>query len=223
MLLRINDHAPNFQADTTQGQIDFHHWIGHSWTVLFSHPKDFTAVCTSELGYLARHQAEFEQRNTKIIGLSVDSVDAHKEWLKDVEELSGSGIAYPVIADTDLRVAMLYNMLPAYQMEPAGGRSSAINATVRSVFIIGPDKTIKLMMTYPMAIGRNFGEILRVIDAMQLVDEYQVATPANWHEGEDVVISPMTSDATAKRIFPEGWNTVKPYFRTVKQPRHHHA
>jgi alkyl hydroperoxide reductase subunit AhpC len=225
MLLRINDHAPNFQAETTLGKIDFHEWIGHSWAVLFSHPKDFTPVCTSELSYIAAIQSEFEKRNTKVIGLSVDPVGDHDEWLRDIEELGGVGIRYPIIADTDLRVVMLYNMLPAYQTGPAGGRNGSINATVRSVFIIGPDKTIKLMMTYPMEIGRNFDEILRVIDAMQLAQgfQYRVSTPVNWHEGEDVVIAPTISNVTANKVFPEGWQTVKPYFRKVKQPKIDHA
>ena len=224
MLLRINDHAPNFQAETTQGKIDFHEWIGHSWTVLFSHPKDFTPVCTTELCYLADIQSEFEKRHTKVIGLSVDSVGNHEEWLEDVEEIGGADIRYPVIADTDLRVSVLYNMLPAYQMSPAGGRNGGINVTMRSVFIIGPDKRIRLMMTYPMEIGRNFDEILRVIDAMQLAQEsqYLVETPVNWHDGEDVVIAPTISNVTAKRVFPEGWKTVKPYYRKVKQPKVYH-
>jgi alkyl hydroperoxide reductase subunit AhpC len=223
MLLRLNDQAPNFQAETTQGRIDFHQWIGNSWAVLFSHPKDFTPVCTTELGYLASIQSEFKLRNTKIIALSIDSLEDHHRWLSDVEKVGGSRIEYPIIADTDLRVAMLYNMLPADQTGPAEGRSAATNATVRAVFIVGPDKEIKLIMTYPMATGRNFDEVLRVIDAMQLTKEYQVATPVNWHEGEDVIIVPSVSNVEAKITYPEGWETVTPYLRKVKQPKIHHV
>ena len=222
MLLRLNDQAPNFQAETTQGRIDFHQWIGNSWAVLFSHPKDFTPVCTTELGYLASIQSEFKQRNTKIIALSIDSLEDHRKWLLDVESVGGAPIKYPIIADTDLRVAILYNMLPADQTSPTEGRNAATNATVRSVFIVDPDKEIKLIMIYPMATGRNFDEVLRVIDAMQLTKEYQVATPVNWHEGEDVVIVPSVSNVEAKKIFPEGWETVTPYIRKVKQPKIHH-
>jgi alkyl hydroperoxide reductase subunit AhpC len=221
MLLRINDQAPNFQAETTQGRIDFHQWIGKSWAVLFSHPKDFTPVCTTELGYLASIQAEFKMRNTKIIALSVDSLADHHKWLLDVEKFGGTPVDYPIIADTNLRVAMLYNMLPADQTGPTEGRSVLTNATVRSVFIVAPDKEIKLVMIYPMATGRNFNEVLRVIDAMQLTAEYQVATPVNWQEGDDVVIAPAINNVEAKRIFPEGWETVTPYLRKVKQPKIH--
>ena len=222
MLLRINDQAPNFQAEMTQGRIDFHQWIGKSWAVLFSHLKDFMPVFTTELGYLASIQAEFKMRNTKIIALSIDSLEDHRKWLFDVEDVGGAPIKYPIIADTDLRVAMLYNMLPADQTGPAEGRCAATNATVRSVFIVNPDKEIKLIMIYPMATGRNFDEVLRVIDAMQLTKEYQVATPVNWHEGEYVIIVPSVSNVEAKRIFPEGWETVTPYLRKVKQPKIHH-
>ena len=218
MPLRINDQAPNFQAETTQGKIDFHEWIGDSWAVLFSHPKDFTPVCTTELGYMATIQPEFEKRNTKIIGLSIDSSGDHAKWLKDVEEVGGAAVNYPVIADTNLEVAKLYNMFPADETGTAEGRTAATNATVRSVFVIGPDKKIKLMMTYPMTTGRNFDEILRVIDSMQLTDKHQVATPVNWKKGEDVIIVPTVSDEEAEKIYPNGWETVKPYLRKVKQP-----
>ncbi|PSJ16961.1 peroxiredoxin [Nitrosomonas supralitoralis] len=218
MSLRINDQAPNFQAETTQGKIDFHEWIGDKWAVLFSHPKDFTPVCTTELGYMASIQAEFDKRNTKIIGLSIDPLDDHQRWLKDVEEVGGSPIRYPVIADTDLHVAKLYNMFPADETGSAEGRTAVTNATVRSIFIIGPDKNIKLMMTYPMTTGRNFNEILRVLDSMQLTAKHKVATPVNWQQGEDVIIVPSVSNEEAERIYPEGWKTVKPYLRKVKQP-----
>lgn len=219
MSLRINDQAPNFQVETTQGKIDFHEWIGDGWAVLFSHPKDFTPVCTTELGYMASIQPEFEKRNTKIIGLSIDPLDDHQKWLKDVEEVSGSEINYPVIADTDLNVAKLYNMFPADETGTASGRTAMTNATVRSVFVVGPDKNIKLMITYPMTTGRNFDEILRVIDSMQLTAKYKVATPVNWKQGEDVIIVPSVSNEEAGKIYPEGWETVKPYLRKVKQPK----
>ena len=219
MLLRINDQAPNFQAETTQGKIDFHNWIGDKWAVLFSHPKDFTPVCTTELGYMASIQSEFDKRNTKIIGLSIDPLNDHQKWLKDVEEVGGSPIRYPVIADTDLHVAKLYNMFPADETGSAEGRTALTNATVRSVFVIGPDKNIKLMMTYPMTTGRNFNEILRVIDSMQLTAKHKVATPVNWQQGEDVIIVPSISNEEAEKIYPEGWKTVKPYLRKVKQPK----
>ena len=219
MTLRINDQAPNFQVETTQGSIDFHEWIGDSWAVLFSHPKDFTPVCTTELGYMASIQPEFEQRNTKIIGLSIDPLDDHEKWLKDVEEVSGAKIQYPVIADTELAVAKLYNMFPADETGSAEGRTAMTNATVRSVFVIGPDKNIKLMLTYPMTTGRNFDEILRVIDSMQLTAKHKVATPVNWKQGEDVIIVPAVSNEEAEKIYPEGWDTVKPYLRKVKQPK----
>ena len=218
MALRINDQAPNFQAETTQGKIDFHDWIGDKWAVLFSHPKDFTPVCTTELGYMACIQSEFDKRNTKIIGLSIDPLNDHQKWLKDVEEVGGSSISYPVIADTDLQVAKLYNMFPADETGSAEGRTALTNATVRSVFVIGPDKNIKLMMTYPMTTGRNFNEILRVIDSMQLTARHKVATPVNWQQGEDVIIVPSISNEEAEKIYPEGWKTVKPYLRKVKQP-----
>ncbi len=218
MSLRINDQAPNFQVDTTQGPIDFHEWIGDGWAVLFSHPKNFTPVCTTELGYMAKIEPEFAKRNTKIIGLSIDPIEDHKEWLKDVEEVGGAKVNYPVIADNDLKVAKLYNMFPADETGTAEGRTAMTNATVRSVFIIGPDKNIKLMITYPMTTGRNFDEILRVIDSMQLTAKHKVATPVNWQQGDDVIIVPAVSNEEAEIVYPDGWETVKPYLRKVKQP-----
>lgn len=218
MSLRINDEAPDFTAATTEGTVNFHDWIGDGWAVLFSHPKDFTPVCTTELGYMAGLKPEFEKRNCKVIGLSVDPVESHKGWAKDIEETQGHAINYPMIGDTDLAVSKLYNMLPAEEEGTSEGRTAATNATVRSVFIIGPDKKIKLMLTYPMTTGRNFDEILRVLDSMQLTLEHKVATPANWKNGEDVIIVPTVSDDDAKEMFPDGWNTVKPYLRVVKQP-----
>ncbi len=218
MSLRINDQAPNFQSETTQGKIDFHEWIGDGWAVQFSHPKDFTPVCTTELGYMAKIQPEFEKRNTKIIGLSIDPTGDHDKWLQDVVDVGGSPVNYPVIADTDLNVAKLYNMFPAEETGTAEGRTAMTNATVRSVFVIGPDKNIKLMITYPMTTGRNFDEILRVIDSMQLTAKHRVATPVNWKQGEDVIIVPAVSNEEAEKIYPDGWETVKPYLRTVKQP-----
>lgn len=219
MSLRINDTAPNFTARTTQGPIDFHEWIGDSWAVLFSHPKDFTPVCTTELGYMARIEPEFARRNVKLIGLSVDPVESHGKWAVDIEETSGARVTYPMIGDTDLAIAKLYNMLPAEEAGTSEGRTAATNATVRSVFVIGPDKKIKLMMTYPMTTGRNFDEILRVLDSMQMTVKHKVATPANWKQGDDVIISGSVSDEDAKTLFPDGWKTVKPYLRVVAQPR----
>ena len=218
MSLRINDVAPNFKAKTTQGEIDFHEWLGDQWGVLFSHPKDFTPVCTTELGYMAGLEQEFVKRNCKIIGLSVDPVDNHNQWAEDIKETQGHAVNYPMIGDSDLAVAKLYNMLPADEPGSSEGRTAATNATVRSVFIVGPDKTIKLMLTYPMTTGRNFDEILRVLDSMQLTAKHKVATPVNWRDGEDVIIVPSVSDEEAKEMFPSGWKTVKPYLRTVKQP-----
>ncbi len=218
MLLRINDIAPNFTAKTTQGKIDFHSWLESSWGILFSHPKDFTPVCTTELGYLAGLQPEFEKRNCKIIGLSVDTVEEHLNWAKDIEETQGHKLNYPLIADTDLAISKLYNMLPAEDLGKSEDRTALNNATVRSVFIVGPDKKIKLMLTYPMTTGRNFDEILRVIDSMQLTAEYRVATPVNWKPGENVIIVPTVSDEEADSLYPEGWERVKPYLRLVKQP-----
>ena len=219
MMLRINDVAPDFTAQTTHGKLSFHLWLGSQWGVLFSHPKDFTPVCTTELGYMAELEPEFTDRNCKIIGLSVDSVESHIEWAKDIQETQGFEIHYPIIGDNDLAVAKLYNMLPAE--ESSEGRTAQTNATVRSVFIIGPDKKIKLMLTYPMTTGRNFDEILRVLDSMQLTAKFKVATPVNWKTGEDVIIVPSVATDEAKTLFPEGWHTVKPYLRTVKQPHTH--
>ena len=217
MSLRINDTAPDFEAETTQGRIRFHDWIGDSWACLFSHPKDFTPVCTTELGYMAKIEPEFTKRNTKLIGLSVDPVGRHAEWSRDIEETQGAKVTYPMIGDADLNVAKLYNMLPADEVG-ADGRTAANNATVRSVFVIGPDKKIKLMLTYPMTTGRNFDEILRVLDSMQLTQAHKVATPVNWKQGEDVIIAGSVSDEDAKKIWPEGWKAPKPYLRIVKQP-----
>src|SRR3954468_17630235 len=218
MSLRINDLAPNFKAKTTKGNIDFHEWIGDSWAILFSHPKDFTPVCTTELGYMAKLEPEFKKRNTKIIGLSVDPVDNHEKWAKDIEETQGAKVNYPMIGDTDLAVAKLYNMLPAEEAGTSEGRTAAGNATVRSVFVIGPDKKIKLMLTYPMTTGRNFDEILRVLDSMQMTARHKVATPVNWKNGEDVIIAGSVNDEEAKKLFPGGWKAPKPYLRVVKQP-----
>jgi alkyl hydroperoxide reductase subunit AhpC len=218
MSLRINDTAPNFKAQTTQGPIDFHQWIGDKWAILFSHPKDFTPVCTTELGYMAKIEPEFTKRSAKLIGLSIDPVESHKGWVKDIEETQGATVKYPMIADTDLAVAKLYNMLPADEAGGAAGRTAATNATVRSVFIIGPDKKIKLMLTYPMTTGRNFDEILRALDSIQLTAKHKVATPVNWKQGEDVIISGSVSDEDAKKIYPAGWKAPKPYLRIVKQP-----
>lgn len=218
MSLRINDEAPNFTAATTQGALNFHEWIGNGWAILFSHPKDFTPVCTTELGYMAKLEPEFKKRNCKIIGLSVDPVDNHTKWAKDIEETQGYAVNYPMIGDSDLAVAKLYNMLPADETGTSEGRTAATNATVRSVFIVGPDKKIKLMLTYPMTTGRNFDEILRVLDSMQLTAKYKVATPVNWKNGEDVIIVPSVSDDEAKGMFAQGWKTLKPYLRLVRQP-----
>ena len=218
MSLRINDTAPDFTANTTQGSIKFHDWIGDKWAVLFSHPKDFTPVCTTELGYMAKIEPEFTKRNAKLIGLSIDPVDAHDKWAKDIEETQGYLPKYPMIGDTDLNVAKLYNMLPADEAGTSDGRTAATNATVRSVFIIGPDKKVKLMLTYPMTTGRNFDEILRVLDSMQLTAAHKVATPVNWKHGDDVIIAGSVSDDDAKKLFPDGWKAPKPYLRVVKQP-----
>ncbi len=216
MSLRINDTAPDFEADTTHGKIRFHEWIGDHWAILFSHPKDFTPVCTTELGYMARIEPEFTKRHAKLIGLSVDPVARHADWAKDIEETQGAAVKYPMIGDADLKVAKLYNMLPAEEVG-SDGRTAANNATVRSVFIIGPDKKIKLMLTYPMTTGRNFDEILRVLDSMQLTAKHKVATPVNWKQGEDVIITPAVSNEEAAKSFP-GYKTIKPYLRTTKQP-----
>ena len=219
MALRINDMAPDFEADTTQGRIRFHELIGDGWCVLFSHPKDFTPVCTTELGYLAGIQNEFEKRNCKIVGLSVDPVADHGKWAADIEKSQGHKVAYPLIGDPDLSVAKLYGMLPAEAGDTCAGRTAANNATVRTVFVIGPDKKIKLMLVYPMTTGRNFDEVLRVIDSMQLTAKHQVATPVNWQPGNDVIIVPSVSNEEAAKKYPEGWNNVLPYLRVVAQPK----
>jgi alkyl hydroperoxide reductase subunit AhpC len=218
MSLRLNDIAPDFKADTTQGTINFHEWIGDGWAMLFSHPKDFTPVCTTELGYMAKIEPEFARRNCKIIGLSVDPVESHLKWEKDIEETQGSAVTYPMIGDPDLSIAKLYDMLPAEEPGTSEGRTAATNQTVRSVFVVGPDKKIKLQLTYPMTTGRNFNEILRALDSMQLTAAHQVATPANWIHGEDVIIVPSVSDDEAKEKYPQGWKTIKPYLRLVSQP-----
>ena len=218
MALRINDEAPNFTAETTQGTINFHEWIGDGWAILFSHPKDFTPVCTTELGYMAGLKPEFDKRNCKIIGLSADPVTDHKGWVKDIEETQGVGPNYPMIGDPNLDVAKLYDMLPAETTGGAAGRSAADNFTVRNVYIIGPDKKIKLIITYPMTTGRNFDEILRVVDSIQLTAAHKVATPANWKNGDDVMITGAVSNEEAQTKFP-GFKTLKPYLRTTKQPK----
>ena len=218
-MLRINDEAPNFTAETSQGTINFHEWIGNSWAILFSHPKDFTPVCTTELGYMAGLQPEFQKRNVKILGLSVDPVSSHSKWAVDIEETQGHKVNYPMIGDPQLKVAKLYNMLPAEAGETCEGRTPADNAAVRTVFVIGPDKKIKLMLSYPMSTGRNFDEVLRVVDSMQLTAKHNVATPVNWKPGDDVIIPTSVSDDAAKQKYPEGFKTLKPYLRVVKQPR----
>ena len=218
MTLQLGDTAPDFTAETTEGSISFHDWIGDSWAVLFSHPKDFTPVCTTELGYVAKLKPEFDKRNVKVIGLSIDSTDDHGAWAKDIEETQGQAPNYPIIGDSDLAVAKAYGMIHPNVTGGAKGRTAADNATVRTVFVIGPDKKIKLMITYPMATGRNFDEVLRVIDSMQLTAKHQVATPVNWKQGEDVIIVPTVSDEDAKQKFPGGWKTLKPYLRVVPQP-----
>ena len=218
MSLRINDIAPDFTAQTTRGEISFHEWLGDSWGVLFSHPKDFTPVCTTELGALAGLQSEFDARNVKIIGLSVDPVEDHKVWLKDITDVTGHSPDYPIIADTDLSVAKLYNMLQREAGTSHAGRSAVENQAVRSVFIVGTDKRIKLSLTYPMATGRNFAELIRAIDSLQLTATHKVATPANWQHGDDVIIVPSVSDDEARKLFPDGWQTIKPYLRKVADP-----
>ena len=218
MTLRINSEAPNFTAQTTQGEINFHDWIGDGYAILFSHPKDFTPVCTTELGYMAGLKPEFDKRNTKIIGLSVDPVDNHSRWAADIEETQGHKVNYPMIGDTELKVAKLYDMLPEEDGTTSDGRTAANNATVRSVFIIGPDKKIKAMLVYPMTSGRNFDEVLRLLDSIQLTAKHTVATPVNWRPGQDVIIPPAVSDEAAKEKYPNGWKTLKPYLRVVAQP-----
>ena len=218
MSLRINDEAPNFSAKTTDGSINFHDWIGDGWAMLFSHPKDFTPVCTTELGYMASLKPKFDKRNCKIIGLSVDPVDNHAAWAKDIEDVQGHAVTFPVIGDTELAVAKLYEMLPADEGTSSDGRTAVNNATVRTVFLIGPDKKIKLSLTYPMSTGRNFDEVLRVLDSCQLTAKHQVATPVNWKQGEDVIIVPAVSDEAAKEKYPDGWRAPKPYLRFVPDP-----
>ncbi|QUT04972.1 peroxiredoxin [Sphingobium phenoxybenzoativorans] len=218
MSLRINAQAPNFSAETTQGTIDFHEWIGDGWAILFSHPKDFTPVCTTELGYMAKLKPEFDKRNTKIIGLSIDPVGNHAKWAEDIAETQGTAPNYPMIGDTDLNVAKLYNMLPEDIDGGSDGRTAADNATVRTVFIVGPDKRIKLMLSYPMTTGRNFDEILRVLDSIQLTARHRVATPVNWRDGDKVIIAGSVSDDEARTIYPNGWEAPRPYLRIVPQP-----
>ena len=218
MSIRLGDTAPDFKAETTQGTIEFHNWMGNGWAILFSHPKDFTPVCTTELGYMAKLEPQFQERNCKVIGLSVDPVESHLIWEKDIEETQGHAVNYPMIGDPDLSIAKLYDMLPADEAGTCDGRTAATNQTVRSVFIVGPDKKIKLMLTYPMTTGRNFDEILRVLDSMQLTSTHKVATPVNWQNGDDVIILNSVSDDEAKEKYPQGWKTVKPYLRVVSQP-----
>ena len=219
MSLRLGDLAPDFEADTTQGPIKFHEWIGDSWAVLFSHPKDFTPVCTTELGYMARLKPEFDKRNTKIIGLSVDPVDNHKRWAIDIKETQGHAPNYPMIGDTKLEISKKFGMLPADLEGGCDGRTAADNQTVRNVFVIGPDKKVKLIIAYPMSTGRNFDEVLRVLDSMQLTAKNKVATPVNWKQGEDVIILPSVSDEDAKKTYPQGWKAPRPYLRIVPQPK----
>jgi len=218
MALQIGETAPDFEAETTQGRIRFHEWLGDSWGVLFSHPKDYTPVCTTELGYMARLKPEFDKRNVKVIGLSVDPVSSHSGWAKDIEETQGYAVNYPMIGDPELKVSKLYGMLPAAAGDSSEGRTAADNQTVRNVFVIGPDKKIKLVLIYPMSTGRNFDEVLRVIDSMQLTAKHQVATPVNWKQGEDVIILTSVSDEAAKAKYPGGWKTLRPYLRIVPQP-----
>lgn len=218
-MLRINDEAPNFTAETSQGTINFHEWIGTGWAILFSHPKDFTPVCTTELGYMAGLQPDFAKRNCKIIGLSVDPVSSHSKWAVDIEETQGHKVNYPMIGDPELKIAKLYDMLPADAGNASEGRTAATNATVRTVFVIGPDKKIKLMLSYPMSTGRNFDEVLRVLDSIQLTAKHQVSTPVNWKPGEDVIISGSVSDDDARKKFPGGWKAPRPYLRIVPQPK----
>jgi alkyl hydroperoxide reductase subunit AhpC len=219
MTLKIGDTAPDFEANTTQGKIKFHDWIGDHWAILFSHPKDFTPVCTTELGYMAKLQPEFDKRNTKIIGLSVDPVDKHSGWAKDIEETQGSKVTYPMIGDDEYKVSKAYGMLPAEASGDPAKRTANDNQTVRNVFIIGPDKKIKLILVYPMSVGRNFDEVLRVLDALQLTANHKVSTPVNWKNGEDVIIAGSVNNDDAKKIYPQGWKEPKPYIRIVPQPR----
>jgi alkyl hydroperoxide reductase subunit AhpC len=219
MALHIGEEIPNFTAETTEGKVNFHEWLGSGWAILFSHPKDFTPVCTTELGYMAKLKPEFEKRNCKVMGLSIDSVSDHQKWSKDIEETQGHAVNYPIVGDFDLKVAKLFDMIHPSASGTAEGRTAADNSTVRSVFIVGPDKKIKLMLTYPMTTGRNFDEVLRVLDSMQLTAKHQVATPVNWKQGDDVIIVPAVSNDAAKEKYPGGWKTVKPYLRLVSQPK----
>ena len=219
MALQLGDIAPDFEAQTTEGPMHFHEWIGDSWAVLFSHPKDFTPVCTTELGYMARLKPEFDKRNTKIVGLSVDPVDNHKRWSQDIKDTQGYAPNYPMIGDTDLKVSKLYGMLPATLQGTSEGRSPADNQTVRNVFVIGPDKKVKLIIVYPMTTGRNFDEVLRVIDSLQLTAKHKVSTPVNWKQGDEVIIAGSVSDEDAKKIYPKGWKAPRPYMRIVPQPK----
>ena len=219
MALQIAGTAPDFEAETTEGRIKFHDWIGDSWAVLFSHPKDFTPVCTTELGYMAKLKPEFEKRNTKVIGLSVDSVENHKKWSNDIKETQGQAPNYPMIGDTDLSISKLYGMLPADTVGTCEGRTPADNQTVRNVLVIGPDKKVKLMIAYPMTTGRNFDEVLRVLDSLQLTAKHKVATPVNWKQGDDVIIAGSVSDDDAKKTYPQGWKSPRPYIRIVPQPK----
>ena len=219
MTLQLGDTAPDFQADTTEGPIRFHDWLGDSWAVMFSHPKDFTPVCTTELGYMAKIKPEFDKRGVKLIGLSVDPVEMHKKWMADIKESQGSAVNYPMIGDPDLTIAKLYGMLPASTAGTSEGRTAADNQTVRNIFVIAPDKKVRLIMVYPMTTGRNFDEVLRVIDSMQLTAKHRVATPVNWKPGDDVIIGGSVSDEEAKTIYPDGWKAPKPYIRIVPQPK----
>ena len=219
MTLQIAATAPDFEAETTEGRIKFHDWIGDSWAVLFSHPKDFTPVCTTELGYMAKLKPEFDKRNTKIIGLSVDAVDNHQKWANDIKETQGYAPNYPIIGDTDLSISKLYGMLSADLVGTFEGRTPADNQTVRNVFVIGPDKKVKLTIAYPMTTGRNFDEVLRVLDSLQLTAKHKVATPVNWQQGDDVIIAASVSDDDAKKTYPDGWKSPRPYIRIVPQPK----
>ena len=219
MALQLGDTAPDFEADTTQGRIHFHDWLGNCWAVLFSHPKDFTPICTTELGYMAKIKPEFDKRGVKIIGLSVDPADRHAKWAEDIKETQGFALNYPIIGDPDLKISKAYGMLPASTSGTSEGRTPADNQTVRNVFVIGPDKKIKLILVYPMTTGRNFDEVLRVVDSLQLTAKHRVATPANWKSGDDVIIAGSVSDEEAKKIYPEGWKAPRPYIRIVRQPQ----
>jgi alkyl hydroperoxide reductase subunit AhpC len=218
MAVRVNDIAPDFKANTSQGEVSFHDWIGDGWAMLFSHPKDFTPVCATELSYVAKLSGEFAARGCKVIGLSIDKVDDHMKWASEIEDLAGTPLNFPLIADENLGIAKLYDMLPASEGDSSEGRTAADNQTVRTVYLVGPDKKVKMSLTYPMSTGRNFDELLRVLDSCQLTANHKVGTPANWHKGEDVIILPSVDNETAKDLFPDGWETVKPYLRTVKDP-----